>query len=205
MMYIQEPATYVHPSWCVCLLLYLVLLVQNRINLSLFFPILFINPRVRLPGLRQCVCLIVKTKFLRVRTYVRFLCCMSIITHVILASISVSIALITIKSLTPACQWRNPSSPERGRAGFDSPARRHIKFYKRATLSQSAVGNITALHLNLKTKWLCCRFKMKTSHMQLSCTRFTQWWWTSWNYPVHYFLPIRSPQVMLEDVRACAW
>jgi hypothetical protein len=27
-------------------------------------------------------------------------------------------------TLTPACHWRNPPSPERGRAGFDSPARR---------------------------------------------------------------------------------
>ena len=55
---------------------------------------------------------------------VRVACCKCVTHHVILASISVSIAF-RIKSLTPACQWRNPSSPERGRAGFDSPARRH--------------------------------------------------------------------------------
>ena len=41
--------------------------------------------------------------------------------HLILASISVSIAVSIAP--TPACHWRNPPSPERGRAGFDSPAR----------------------------------------------------------------------------------
>ena len=41
----------------------------------------------------------------------------------ILASISVSITVINNNALTPACHWRNPPSSERGRAGFDSPAR----------------------------------------------------------------------------------
>ena len=94
----------------------------------------------------------------RMRAYacVRVSCCSCVIIHVILASISVSIALITIKSLTPACQWRNPSSPERGRAGFDSPARRQIMFYVLATEASQQPKALITNYLIVKFEWLCC-------------------------------------------------
>ena len=138
----------------------------------------------------------------RTRAYarVRVSCCSCVIIHVILASISVSIALITIKSLTPACQWRNPSSPERGRAGFDSPARRHIKFYARYSGQLGRRQQSPILELRPGVVML---YRMIMLHMHFAVQTILSS--NALHETIRFATFCWVPTVVLVDVRTCAW